>query len=93
VVDPEIIRGLGVGQTAYVHQGGVTNVQVKRLVAAPAALSRVPAAAPAPDPEPPRTAPAAAPPPPPRLADVTAFLDDAFGSEAGTPSGRPGAEH
>jgi hypothetical protein len=97
VVDPEIIRGLGVGQTAYVHQGGVTYVQVKRLVAAPAALPRVsrrPAAAPAPDPEPAPTAPAAAhPPPAPRLADVTAFLDETFGPEAGTPSGRRGAEH
>jgi hypothetical protein len=29
-----------VGQAAYVHQGGVTYVQVKRLVAAPAALPR-----------------------------------------------------
>jgi hypothetical protein len=87
VVDPEIIRGLGVGQTAYVHQGGVTYVQVKRLVAAPAALSRVPAA-PAASPAPPHAAaqaPAAAPParPPPRLADVTTFLDDAFGPETG----------
>ena len=36
---------LGVGQAAYVHQGGVTYVQVKRLVAAPAALARVPVAA------------------------------------------------
>jgi hypothetical protein len=89
VVDPDIIRALGVGQTAYVHQGGVTYVQVKRLVAAPAALSRVlaaPAASPAP-PDAAAQAPAAAPPtpapPPPRLADVTAFLDEAFGPETG----------
>jgi len=39
VVDPEIIRGLGVGQAAYVYRGGVTYVQVKRLVAAPPALA------------------------------------------------------
>ena len=39
------MRALGVGQAAYVHQGGVTYVQVKRLVAAPAALARVPVAA------------------------------------------------
>ncbi len=45
VVDPDLVRALGVGQAAYVHQGGVTYVQVKRLVAAPAALARVPAAA------------------------------------------------
>ena len=45
VVDPDLVRALAVGQAAYVHQGGVTYVQVKRLVAAPAALARVPAAA------------------------------------------------
>jgi hypothetical protein len=38
VVDPELIRGLGVGQAAYIYRGGVTYVQVKRLVAAPAGL-------------------------------------------------------
>ena len=48
VVDPDLVRALGVGQAAYVHQGGVTYVQVKRLVAAPAALARVPVAAPSP---------------------------------------------
>jgi len=36
VVDPDLVRGLGVGQAAYVYQGGATYVQVKRLVAAPA---------------------------------------------------------
>jgi len=40
VVDPDLVRGLGVGQAAYVHQGGATYVQVKRLVAGPAALPR-----------------------------------------------------
>ncbi len=38
VVDPELIRGLGVGQAAYIYRGGVSYVQVKRLVAAPAPL-------------------------------------------------------
>ena len=38
VVDPELIRGLGVGQAAYIYRGGVTYVQVKRLVAGPAEL-------------------------------------------------------
>jgi hypothetical protein len=40
VADPALIRGLGVGQAAYIYRGGVTYIQVKRLVAAPAALAR-----------------------------------------------------
>ena len=40
VADPAVIRGLDVGQAAYIYRGGVTFVQVKRLVAAPAALAR-----------------------------------------------------
>ncbi len=44
VVDPALIRALDVGQAAYIYRGGVTYVQVKRLVAAPAALG-TPAAA------------------------------------------------
>jgi hypothetical protein len=40
VVDPEIIRALDVGQAAYIYRGGVTYVQVKRLVAGPAELPR-----------------------------------------------------
>jgi hypothetical protein len=86
VVDPDLVRGLGVGQVAYVHQGGVSYIQVKRLVAAPAALPRaaVPAA-----PAPAAPAPAApAPAAEPRagdsdvreLAEVGAFLDEAFGA-------------
>ncbi len=39
VADPALIRRLGVGQAAYIYRGGVTFVQVKRLVAAPAALN------------------------------------------------------
>jgi hypothetical protein len=46
VVDPELVRGLGVGQAAYVYQGGVTYVQVKRLIGAPAALPHVSAETP-----------------------------------------------
>jgi hypothetical protein len=44
VVDPALIRRLGVGQAAYIYRGGVTFVQVKRLVAAPAELPPAPAA-------------------------------------------------
>ena len=40
VVDPDLIRGLAVGQAAYIYRGGVTYVQVKRLVAGPAELPR-----------------------------------------------------
>jgi hypothetical protein len=39
VVDAALIRRLEVGQAAYIYRGGVTYVQVKRVVAAPAALS------------------------------------------------------
>jgi hypothetical protein len=39
VLDPDIVRALDVGQVAYIHRGGVTFVQVKRLVAAPGALA------------------------------------------------------
>ena len=39
VVDPSLIRALDVGQAAYLYRGGVTYVQVKRLVASPAAVS------------------------------------------------------
>jgi hypothetical protein len=44
VVDPALIRALDVGQAAYIYRGGATYVQVKRLVAAPAALGGRPAA-------------------------------------------------
>jgi hypothetical protein len=39
VADPDRIRGLDVGQAAYLHRGGVTYIQVKRLIAGPAALT------------------------------------------------------
>jgi hypothetical protein len=38
VVDLALIRALDVGQVAYIYRGGATYVQVKRLIAAPAAL-------------------------------------------------------
>jgi hypothetical protein len=41
VVDPDLIRQLDVGQAAYLYRGGVTYVQVKRLVAKQAALATV----------------------------------------------------
>jgi hypothetical protein len=79
VVDAELIRGLGVGQAAYIYRGGVSYVQVKRLVAEPAQLAAatmpaVPAPAPAP-------APAGDLPAAPPLADVGPLLDEAFGDE------------
>lgn len=80
VADPELVRSLDTGQAAYLHRGGVTFTQVKRLVAGPAALATEPARVTAPA-EPTRPAPAAEPvqaatP----LPDVTAFLDETFGS-------------
>jgi hypothetical protein len=84
VVDPDLVRALGVGQAAYVHQGGVSYIQVKRLVAAPAALPRVARpTAPAPASVPP-PAVSVAPTDPPVLAAVGAFLDEAFGPREGT---------
>jgi hypothetical protein len=63
VLDGDIVRRLGVGQVAYVYRGGATFVQVKRLVAAPAALAATPVIAPAaPDAAP--AAPGAVPVPP-----------------------------
>jgi hypothetical protein len=82
VVDPDLVRGLGVGQVAYVHQGGVSYIQVKRVVAAPAALPRVaaPAVPAVPVPAAGREAEPVAVEPEARVAAaVAAFLDEAFG--------------
>jgi hypothetical protein len=87
VADPAIIRSLDVGQAAYIYRGGVTFVQVKRLVATPAALTREPAAARQPVGKTAVTRPAAPPtgteprtaPPP----DAGSLLDEAFGQETG----------
>jgi hypothetical protein len=88
VADPAIIRSLDTGQAAYIYRGDVTFIQIKRLIAAPAALAAEPAAAwdagggptmpahpaaPAAD-----TKPSAVPPP-----DASALLDEAFGNETG----------
>jgi hypothetical protein len=90
VVDPDLVRGLGVGQVAYVHQGGVSYIQVKRVVGAPAALPRVGVTPPVP--AAPATAPAAAGSGAHDaahdagdrvLAEVGAFLDEAFGPGGG----------
>jgi hypothetical protein len=76
-----MIRSLDVGQAAYIYRGGVTFVQIKRLIAAPAALARepVPPAEPVGPPAVTRPAgrePRAAPPP-----DAGSLLDEAFGKE------------
>jgi hypothetical protein len=94
VADPALIRTLGVGQTGYIDRGGVTYIQVKRLLAAPAALARTPAPAAgrqagaeparaeasAARAEGPAAGAIAAPAAQP---DVAAFLDQAFGAEPG----------
>jgi hypothetical protein len=85
VVDAELIRGLAVGQAAYIYRGGVSYVQVKRLVAGPAELGTAPvaadparaAAAPRPRAAGQSAEPAGAPP----LADLGPLLDQAFGPE------------
>jgi len=60
VVDPDLIRGLDVGQAAYIYRGGVTYIQVQRLVAGPAALAPLPVRA-APPPVPARVPPGPVP--------------------------------
>jgi hypothetical protein len=89
VADPALIRRLDVGQAAYIYRGGVTFVQVKRLIAAPAALAcePVPAAEPAPGPVTAARSPGDAPPGgadrPASLPDAGPLLDEAFGGEPG----------
>jgi hypothetical protein len=96
VADPDLIRRLDVGQCAYIYRGGVSFIQVKRLVAGPAALPRptaLPArlaASPAPDDRArpdgqPTSRDAQAPrgQPPGLLADISALLDETFGTGPG----------
>ncbi|HYA51760.1 MAG TPA: hypothetical protein VEG33_11365 [Streptosporangiaceae bacterium] len=83
VADPAIIRALDVGQAAYIYRGGVTFVQVKRLVAAPAALAREPVPPAKPTSRTPVTRPAGGEPRPAPLPDADALLDEAFGPETG----------
>jgi hypothetical protein len=89
VADPDLIRALDVGQAAYVYRGGVTYVQVKRLTAGAAALpaprGKHPAAPAAGRAGSASLAAAAATAGgggrPPRLPDIGALLDEAFGPE------------
>lgn len=97
VADPALVRSLDVGQAAYIYRGGVTFVQVSRLVTAAASLAATPPPGPpgtarqAPAAEAGATPPGAAgtagnarPPGRPRLADIGALLDAAFGPEPGS---------
>jgi len=86
VLDPDLVRHLDVGQAAYLYRGGVTFVQVKRLVAAQSAIGPGtadrpwgPPAAAVPGTIPVAAGPHAAPPP-----DASELLDEAFGP---SPSG------
>jgi hypothetical protein len=65
VADPALVRALSVGQAAYLYRGGVTFVQVSRLVGTPAALGQAPVPATAPASLPHRDALAATSSPPP----------------------------
>jgi hypothetical protein len=82
VVDRGIIRRLRAGQVAQIYEGGVTYIQVKRLVAAPAAADPL---MPPPSAEP--ASPVAgittgsSPPADIALPDVSHVLDAAFGPE------------
>ena len=81
VVDPALVRGLDVGQVAYIYRGGVTYVQVKRLVAAPAAVTPAPAATASAGPGAAGPAWTAAGSSAAELPDVSALLEAAFGPE------------
>jgi hypothetical protein len=90
VADPARIRALDVGQAAYIYRGSVSYIQVKRLVAGPAAVSGAPVSAAAPGgPAAAAGASRATAAPGPSLPDITAFLDQAFGPPAATPAARP----
>ena len=88
VADPAIIRRLDTGQAAYIHRGAVTFVQVKRLIAAPAALAGQPetarqAGGPPGATTSPRDAPLGSGDRPIPLPDAGPLLDEAFGGEPG----------
>ena len=82
VVDGDIVRQLDIGQVAYIYRGGVTYVQVKRLIGRQAAIgaggsssgAAVPARREAPVPEPAAQG---------DLPDVSEVLDEAFGVPRG----------
>jgi hypothetical protein len=67
VADPALIRSLDTGQVAYIYRGGVTYIQVKRLIGNPPALPRATATEPQPADLHPATL-ALADPPTPRAA-------------------------
>jgi len=89
VVDGDLVRQLDVGQAAYVYRGGVTYVQVKRLIGRQAALGAAGSVAPAVSalpysapvrrqvPEPGGAAPGSESGS--ELPDVSEVLDEAFG--------------
>jgi hypothetical protein len=79
VADAELVRALDTGQAAYIYRGGVTFTQVKRLIAGPAALPAEPTQTTLPA-ELIKAAATAATAAVPALPDVTAFLDEIFGS-------------
>jgi len=86
VVDPALIRNLDVGQVAYIYRGGVTFIQIKRLVAAPPALAAEPITADQASAGPATAAHAPIPPPGTEphtgsLPDAGALLDEAFGNK------------
>ncbi len=88
VVNADIVRSLDVGQAAYISRGGVTYVQVKRVVAGPAGLP-----APVPAPVPPGPAPGEQPAAEEErtahrdgrrpLPDAKPFLDEVLGRTGG----------
>jgi hypothetical protein len=82
VAHPDRIRRLDRGQVGYLHRGGVTFVQVKRLMASQAALAQptVPLVPPVPA-EPDRLVARQSPG---ALPDISSLLDDAFGPSPGS---------
>jgi hypothetical protein len=87
VADPDLVRALDVGQAAYLYRGGVTFVQVSRLIGAPAPLQAPLLQAPPPEAARPRAAgrpDPRVPSGPARSADLIALLDAAFGPEPGS---------
>jgi Type IV secretion-system coupling protein DNA-binding domain len=72
VLDPDLVRQLDIGQAAYLYRGGVTFVQVKRLVAKQAALDAGERPPEVPRPRDEAIAPGATPP------DAGSLLDEAF---------------
>jgi hypothetical protein len=84
VLDADIVRSLDAGQVAYAYRGGATFIQVKRLVAAPAALAPPPPIGGPGQPEVTAVAgqPDAAEPGQPVPPDAGALLDEAFGKES-----------